>query len=198
MELPDFLGRVLSRLPATPPTSFFVTSWSHGGRPTDEGLGLLPIPGLDPAKALDAVMDVDHYVGNLEHCAVCRSIRDPRFVPPAKVRFYQRIDLPVLGSVQHELVLERLGEHRGYQCAGWSILTPETSALNPKEGFRSDYSHGLWLAAPGILGYALGSAPRREDVGFLKFKALTTGADAAAKSVLRANIEGLGRWAARR
>ena len=54
------------------------------------------------------------------------------------------------------------------------------------------------VAAPGRLGYALGSAPRRDDVGFLKFKAMTAGADAAATRVLRANIEGLGRWAARR
>lgn len=198
MELPGFLQRVLTHLPAAPPSDFYTAQWPHGGRPTEEGLGILPIPGLVPEKAIDAVMDVDHYVGNLEHCTVCRSIPDPRFVPPQKVRFYQRIDLPLLGAVQHELVLERLGTHRGYLVAGWSILTPETSALNVKDGFRSDYSHGLWLAAPGVLGYALGSAPRRDDVGFLKFKALTTGADAAAKRVLRSNIEGLGRWAARR
>ncbi len=198
MELPGFLERVLAHVPATPPTAFFFAHWPHGGRPTEEGVGILPIPGLDPAKAIDAVMDVDHYVGNLDHCAVCRSIKDPRFVPPAKVRFYQKVELPILGAVHHELVLERLGEHRGYQTAGWSILTPETSALSAKDAFRSEYSHGVWLAAPGLLGYALGSAPRRDDVGFLKFKALTAGADAAATRVLRANIEGLGRWAARR
>lgn len=198
MELPAFLDRVLAHLPATAPTTFGHTQWPHGGRPTDEGVAWLPIPGLDPAKAIDAVMDVDHYVGNLEHVAVCRSIKDPRFVPPEKVRFYQRVDIPVLGGVHHELVLERLGSHRGFLAAGWSILTPETSALSAKEAFRSDYSHGVWLAAPGLLGYALGSAPRRDDVGFLKWKALTAGADAAASRVLRANLEALGRWAAKR
>jgi hypothetical protein len=35
-------------------------------------------------------------------------------------------------------------------------------------------------------------------VGFLKWKALTSGADAAASRVLRANVEGMARWAARR
>lgn len=198
MELPAFLDRVLAHLPATPPSSLTFSHWPHGGRQTDEALALLPIPGLDPARALDAVMDVDHYVGNLDHVATCRSIKDPRFVAPDKVRFYQRIDIPMLGGVHHELVLERLGTHRGYAAAGWSILGPETNALSAKEAFRSEYSHGVWLAAPGVLGYALGSAPRREDVGFLKWKALTSGADAAASRVLRANLEGLGRWAARR
>ncbi len=198
MELPGFLQRVLAHLPATPPAGFHAVQWSHGGRPTDEALAMLPIPGLNPAKAIDAVMDVNHYVGNLDHVAACRSVADPRFVLPEKVRFYQRVDIPLLGAVHHELVLERLGEHKGYLAAGWSILTPETSALSAKEGFRSDYSHGVWLAAPGRLVYALGSAPRRDDVGFLKWKALTSGADAAASRVLRANLEGLGRWAAKR
>ena len=100
MELPGFLERVLAHLPAAPPTSFFFTHWAHGGRPTDEGVGILPVPGLDPDKAIDAVMDVDHYRGNLEHCAVCRSIKDPRFVPPQKVRFYQKIDVPLLGATE--------------------------------------------------------------------------------------------------
>ena len=198
MELQAFLQRVLAHLPASTPAGFHTAQWAHGGRPTNEALAMLQLPGLDPAKAIGAVMDVDHYVGNLAHVTVCRSIPDPRFVPPAKVRFYQRIDIPLLGAVHHELVLERLGDHRGLTAAGWSILTPETSALSAKEGFRSDYSHGLWLAAPGRLVYALGSAPRREDVGFLKWKALTSGADAAAARVLRANLEGLGRWAAQR
>ena len=54
------------------------------------------------------------------------------------------------------------------------------------------------FAAPGLVGYALGSAPKREDVGFLKWKALTTGADVAASKVVKTNIEGMARWAARR
>lgn len=193
-----FLDRVLRNLPASPPTEFRFWHWNHGGRPTDEGFALLPVPGLDPAKVIDAVMDVDRYVGNVEHVTVCRSKPDPRFVPPAAVRFYQKIELPMLGAVHHELVLRRLGERDGYQVAAWDILRAETDALSAKEGFRSDYSQGAWLAAPGVIGYALASAPKRDDVGFLKWKALTTGADVAASRVLRANLEGMARWSQRR
>jgi hypothetical protein len=193
-----FLERVLARLPATPPQAFTFVHWNHAGRPTDEGFGIMPVPGLVPEKAIDAVMDVDHYVGNLDHVAACRSIPDPRFTPPEAVRFYQKLDLPLIGALQHELVLTRQGTHQGYLCAVWDILARETDALATRDGFRSDYSHGAWLAAPGMLGYALGSAPRRGDVGFLKWKALTTGADVAASRVLRANLQALSRWAARR
>ncbi|MCB9671794.1 MAG: hypothetical protein H6734_20115 [Alphaproteobacteria bacterium] len=195
MEHKDFLERVLARLPATTPTSFQFQSWSHAGRPTDEGFGICPVPGVDPEKLIDAVMAVDSYVGNVEHVAECRSISDSRFVPPEAVRFYQRVDIPVLGAVHHELVLHRMGEHGGYHVAAWHVLRSETDALSTKQGFRSDYNFGAWLVKPGVLGYALSSAPKRDDVGFLKWKALTKGADAAAGRVVKANIEGMARWA---
>lgn len=198
MEHEAFVDRVMRRLPASPPREFFFTSWSHAGRPTEEGFGLMAIPGLDPDKVIDAIMDVDHYVGNVEHVAVCRSVADDRFEPPDAVRFYQKLNLPVLGSIHHELVLHRIGERDGYHIAAWDVLRAETDRLSAREGFRSDYNHGAWLAAPGVLGYALGSAPQRNDVGFLKWKALTKGADVAASRVLKANIQGMGRWAARR
>ena len=67
-----------------------------------------------------------------------------------------------------------------------------------KTGARSEYNVGAWLIGNGTLGYALSSAPRRDDVGFLKFKALTSGADAAASRVVKSNIEGMARWAAKR
>lgn len=198
MEVNEFLERVLKHLPAKAPTQFEFVHWAHGGRATEEGFAVMPFPGLDPAKVIDAVMDVDHYVGNLDHVAVCRSIPDPRFVPPEKVRFYQRIDVPVVGAIHHELALQRLGTHKTFEVAGWDVLRAETDALSPKDGYRSDYSHGVWLARPGILGYALGSAPKRDDVGFLKWKALTAGADAAASRVLKANLEAMARWASKR
>jgi hypothetical protein len=81
--------------------------------------------------------------------------------------------------------------------AAWDLLRPETDALSAKDGMRSDYSQGCWLAAPGVIGYAFASAPKREDVGLLKWKAMTSGADAAAPKMLQANIEGMGRWAAK-
>ncbi|MCB9688334.1 MAG: hypothetical protein H6735_25065 [Alphaproteobacteria bacterium] len=198
MEHLEFVDRVLSHLPASKPSDYFVAHWPHAGRPTEEAVGLVPVAGADPARVMDAVMDVDHYVGNVEHVKVCRAVADSRFQAPDAVRFYQKIDLPLLGSLHHELVLHRLGERNGWHVAAWHLLRPETDALNPKEGFRSDYNHGAWFAAPGYVAYALGSCPKRDDVGFLKWKALTSGADAAASRVLKANIEGMARWASRR
>jgi len=198
VEHQAFVERVLQHLPSSPPSSFTFSSWSHAGRPTEEGFGLLPVPGVDPDKLIDAVMDVDHYVGNVEHVAACRSIADERFQPPEAVRFYQKVDIPMLGAVHHELVLHRLGTRGDYLVAAWDLLRDETDALSAKEAFRSDYNHGAWFAAPGLVGYALGSAPKRGDVGFLKWKALTKGADVAASRVVKANIEGMSAWAARR
>jgi hypothetical protein len=198
MEHLAFVDRVLAHLPKSPPKAFTFSAWSHAGRPTEEGFGLLPMAGVDPQKLIDAVMDVDRYVGNVQHVSVCRAIADARFSPPAAVRFYQRVDIPVLGAVHHELVLHRVGERDGYLVAAWDILRSETDALSSKEGFRSDYNHGAWFAGHGLVGYALGSAPKRDDVGFLKWKALTAGADAAASRVVQANIEGMAKWASRR
>lgn len=198
MEHTAFVDRVFSRLPSSTPSGLVFESWSHAGRPTDEGFGLLPVPGVDPEKLIAAVMDVDAYVGNVQHVSACRSIADDRFQPPQAVRFYQKVDIPVLGSVHHELVLHDLGERDGWRVAAWHVLRAETDALSTKEGFRSDYNIGAWLVKPGLVGYALASAPKRGDVGFLKWKALTAGADAAAKRVLKQNIEGMAAWAMRR
>lgn len=198
MEHEAFVDRVLQRLPSGAPQGFSFQSWKHAGRPTEEGFGMVSIPGVDPDRVAAAVMDLDHYVGNVEHVSECRIIADDRFQPPSAARFYQRVDIPLLGTVHHELVLHDLGEKQGYRVLAWHVLRAETDALSPKTGFRSDYNHGAWLAAPGRLGYALGSAPKRDDVGFLKWKALTRGADAAASRVLKANIEGMAAWAARR
>jgi hypothetical protein len=197
-EYEDFVARVFKQLPSTPPADFVFKHWSHAGRPTEEGFGLMPIAGADPEKVIAAVMDVGHYVGNIEYVAECRAVPDPRFTAPREVRFYQRIDLPLLGAIHHHLVLRRLEARAGYEIAAWEILRSETDALPHKDAYRSDYSHGAWLVAPGVVGYALGSAPKRDDVSFLKWKALTSGADAAASRVLKSNIEGMARWAKRR
>jgi hypothetical protein len=142
-------------------------------------------------------MDVDNYVGAIAHVAENRSVADPAHAPPQAVRFYQRLKIPLLGAVHHELVLERLGTIQGYEVACWHMLERETSALKSKGVIRSQYNDGLWLVAPGVVGYGLSSAPRRDDVGFLKWKAMTAGADAAAPKVVRDNIEGMAAWAAR-
>jgi hypothetical protein len=193
----SFLERVLARIPAGDITDYHFDHWGHGDKPTDEGVGLLPVPGIDPEKVLERVFDVDNYERNIQHVAECRAIKDERFQPPDKVRFYQRIKIPVLGDVHHELVLERAGEHQGFQVAVWHMLEPETNQLSKKKGIRSQYNDGAWLVKPGLVGYALSSAPRRDDVGYLKWKALTAGADAAASRVVRDNIEGMAEWSRR-
>jgi len=198
MESEAFVTRVLARLPRTTPSDFEFQSWKHADLPTNEGFGIGPVPGLDPARLADAVMDLDHYVGNVEHVAESRTIADDRFTAPDAVRFYQRVDIPMLGAVQQELVIRRFGEREGFTVIAWELLKPETDALNPKRGFRSDVNRGAWFAKPGVLGYALGSAPKRGDVGFIKWKALTKGADAAASRVIKGNILGMARWASRR
>lgn len=197
MEAQAFVDRLFQRLPRLTPTDYVFFSWSHAGRPTSEGFGLCPIPGMNASKVVDAIMDVDHYKGNVEHVTECRSVPDARYTAPQQVRFYQRVDIPMLGSIHHELLFTRLGSRQGYEVLAWDLLKPETEALGNSKGARSDYNVGAWLVGNGVLGYALASAPRRDDVGFLKFKALTSGADAAAKQVVKANIEGMARWASR-
>lgn len=197
MEHEAFVQRALSHLPAAPPPQWEFWHWKHAGRPTEEGVGGLPVAGVDVDKLVAAVLDVDHYVGNVEHVGISRSIPDPRF-GAGSVRFYQKLDLPVLGAIHHELVLHDLGTKGPWRVVAWSVLRAETDGLSPKVGFRSDYNHGAWFIAPGFVAYGLGSAPKREDVGMLKWAALTAGADVAASRVVKANIEGMVRWANRR
>lgn len=191
----EFLNRVLMKLPQGPLNDYFFGSWNDSGKPTDEGVGLLPCPGVDPNNVIRRVLDVDHYVGNVGHVEECRAISDARFAAPEQVRFYQRIKIPILGSIHHELVLTDGGTVDGYRVAYWSCLDSETAALDGKRAARSQYSVGAWLAKTGVVGYALSSAPRRDDVGFLKWKALTKGANAGASLVLRDNIKGMADWA---
>ena len=76
-------------------------------------------------------------------------------------------------------------------------MHPGTANLDKKQGARSDYNVGAWLLKDDAVGYALSSAPKRDDVGRLKFAALTKGADAGATQVVQANIEGMIRWSRR-
>ncbi|MCB9765815.1 MAG: hypothetical protein H6739_38930 [Alphaproteobacteria bacterium] len=197
MEATAFVDRVFQHLPGTPVSRFTFSSWSHGGRPTAEGFGLLPVGPVDADGVIARVMDVDHYVGNVAHVDACRSIADARFQPPQAVRFYQLINLPVLGGLHNELVLTDGGTRDGWRFAYWGMLGPETQALSGRTAARSAYNVGAWLAKDGVVGYALSSAPSKDDVGRLKFAAMTRGADAAAPKVVKDNIEGMVRWARR-
>ena len=196
-DVTAFLDDIFARLPAQPVSAYTFQSWERAGKPTSEGFGLLPISGLDNEKVIGRVMDVDHYVGNIDYVAECRTTADGRFAPPQSVRFYQRVDVPMLGAVQHELVLVDGGTRNGYRYAYWYSLESETNALDTDVGARSDYSHGAWVVGNGMLGYALSNAPIRDDVSWAKWQAMTTGADLTAKPVVKANIEGLAAWAQR-
>ena len=197
MEGQAFLDRVFARLKTAQRNGYHFDHWSFGGKPTDEGIGVLAMPGVDAEKLIARVMDVDHYRGNIDHVLESRSVKDARFTPPQQVRFYQRIDIPLLSELHQELVLVDGGTRDGWRYAWWYLLDKETEILSPKVAARSGYNFGGWFVAPGVVAYALSSAPRKEDLGFLKWKALTTGADAAASKVVRANIEGMSRWASR-
>ncbi len=195
-DVTAFLNDIFARLPAQTVSEYTFQSWERPGRPTSEGFGLAPI-SVNPEKVITRVMDVDHYVGNIDYVAECRTIQDPAYSPPQSVRFYQRVDVPMLGAVQHELVLVDGGTRNGYRYAYWYLLEGPTNALDTSVGARSDYSMGAWVAGNGMLGYALSNAPIRDDVSWAKWQAMTTGADLTAKPVVLANIEGLAAWANR-
>ncbi len=197
MSAAEFLDRLFRRVPASPGAKFSFASWNHAGRPTSEGFGMLPSPGIDVDRMVARIMDTGSYVGNIDYVVESRVIADPAYVPPAAVRFYQRIKVPVLAEIHMELVLTDFGERAGYRVLGWHQLDGPTAALSAKKGARSEYNVGAWLLRPDAVGYALSSAPRKEDVGRLKFAALTRGADAGAAQVVKANIEGMIRWAKR-
>jgi len=198
MAADEFLDRVLKRVPRGGLSAYHFESWRYADKPTKEALGMLPLHGVDPDKFIACVMDADGYVGRIDHVIECRSIADDRFQPPEQVRFYQKINVPVVSKIQQELVLVDHGERDGFRIATWYQLDDETAALNPKVAGRSDFNIGAWLAKDGLAGYALSSAPRRKDVGLIKFKALTKGADVVAPKVFKGNIEGMAAWARQR
>ncbi|MEO0602963.1 MAG: hypothetical protein AAF211_16095 [Myxococcota bacterium] len=197
MNPQPFVDRVFARL-STAPDNYEFQHWNHDGRPTDEGFGLIQVADVDPERLVAAVLDVDSYVGNIDHVKECRTIADDRFDGTTKKRFYQRIELPMLGAVHHELGIADLGERDGFRVVAWDVLRAETDALSAKQGFRSDYNQGAWLVKPGVVGYALSSAPKRNDVGFLKWQALTKGANAAASAVVKGAISGMVAFSNRR
>src|SRR5687768_17331741 len=124
----DFVKRVLER--ARPNVrEYTFASWSAAGKTTQEALGLLPVPNADAEKVLTRVMDVGRYVGNIDHVVECRVVPDAAHQPPNAVRFYQRIKVPLLGELHHELVMRRV-EQGGWKIAAWELLPRETEALS--------------------------------------------------------------------
>lgn len=194
MSSAAFVDRVLRNLPRWG-SGFAFASWKQAGKVTKEGVGILAT-SVDVDRVVARVMDVDHYVGNVDYVETCRSISDPGHEPPKSARFYQKIKLPVIGALHHELVLEDLGERDGWRVLGW-YLHRDAAKLSARDGARAAYNDGAWLIRPEAVGYALSSAPLKDDVGRLKFAALTKGADAGASKAIQANIEGMLAWSRR-
>lgn len=196
MSAADFVDRFMAQVPGLGPEPFSFAAWRHAGRPTNEGVGVLRGVRVDVDKLVERIMDVGAYQGSIDFVEESRVLPGPDHKPPGQVAFYQRLKMPVLGALQMELVLTDFGERDGYRILAWHQLDG-TRALNPRKGARTDYNLGGWLIKDDAVGYALSSAPRRDDVGRLKFAALTKGADAGAAKMVRANIEGVVRWSAR-
>jgi hypothetical protein len=197
LEVREFLGRVLDKVPeaGTGVTDYQFRHWEWKGKPTHEAVGLKAIPGVDSHQFIARVMDVDRYLGNLAHVEACRSEQDPAFTPPEKVRFFQLVSVPGVAKIQYELVLVDSGTVKGYRVAYWYLLKDKTQSLDPKVAARSDFNIGAWLVAPGVVGYALSSCPKRDDVNALQWFSLTSGANALAKKVVEDNIDGMAAWA---
>ena len=139
-------------------------------------------------------MDVDGYEGHIAHVETCRSLRDPAPERPESIHLFQRIKVPGVAKLQHELVLVDAGTLKGYRIAYWYLLGPETESLDPQAGARSEFNVGAWLVAPGVVGYALSTWPRRNDMNALQWVLLTSGADGLAKKVVEGNIDGIAAW----
>lgn len=103
-----------------------------------------------------------------------------------------------VSSVQVALHLEDIGQHEGFRVVGWNQDDTRTEALDPKDGgIRTEYSVGAWLMRPDEVGYALSSAPRKRDVGTIKYALMTKGADATAGTAISSNIDAMVAWSKR-
>jgi hypothetical protein len=198
-EVREFLGRALSRLPdgGAEVAGYRFHHWKSGDKPTHEAVGVKAVRGVDPETFLARVMSVDGYVGPIAHVEECRSERDGAPGPPRRVRFYQAVRIPGVARVQQELVLVDAGTIQGYRVAYWYLIKDRTDSLGARGGARSAFNVGAWFAAPGVVGYALSSWPRRSDVNALQWASLTTGSNALARKVVEGNIDGMAAWAMR-
>jgi hypothetical protein len=196
-EVREFLGRVLEKIPdsGTDVSGYQFQHWEWEGKSTREAVGIKATPGVDPRQVIARVMDIDRYPGNIAHVEASRSEQDAAFSAPEQVRFYQLISVPGVAKVQHELVLVNAGTIKGYRLAYWYLLKDQTQSLDPKVAARSDFNIGAWLVAPSAVGYALSSWPKRDDVNAFQWLSMTTGANAFAKKVVEANIDGMTAWA---
>ena len=193
----DFIDRVFEHIPRSAPTKYNFECWRFGNKPTSEGLGLLPVR-VDVEQVVAAILDLDHYVGNIDHVLEAHTIQDALHKPPKVLHCYELVEIPVVAKIHNEFLLEDRGERQGFRVVAWTQLDDATTRLNPKKAARGDFNEGAWLIKPDLLGYTLTSSPWREDVGLLRFTALTKGADALAPNIFKANLECMLKWLGRR
>ncbi len=192
MSAEEFLGRVFDHIPELNRSGGFShRSWSYGGRPTKEGIGLLPVD-IDIESMVTCILNVEEYPRNVRYVESVE-ILDRR--ADNDFTYVQRLSLPMLGGLQMALRLVDLGERGGYHVVAWHQDDEATDALDKKRGgARTQYNLGAWLLKEHEVIYALASAPRKADVGSLKFAVMTKGAEATASEVLKSNIEGMVAW----
>jgi len=56
MEHEAFVDRLLSHLGSGSAGAYRFEGWNHAGRPTKEGVAMMSIAGVEPAKIIDAVI----------------------------------------------------------------------------------------------------------------------------------------------
>lgn len=194
MSADEFLDRVFEHVDRLSRSGFSHKSWRYAQRPTKEGVGLLPVE-VDVEGMVGRILDVEGYPRNVRYVESVE-ILDRR--SDTDFTYVQRLSLPALGGLQMALNLVDIGERGGYRVVAWHQDDAATEALDRKRGGgRTQYNLGAWLLKPTEVLYALSSAPRKEDVGSLKFAIMTKGAEATASEVLKSNIEGMVTWSKR-
>ena len=192
MSADSFLDRVFEHIPDLSREKFNYTSWRFEKRPTGEGVALVPESDVDVEKIIACILNVEAYPQNVryvESTEVLQRRSDTDFT------YVQKLDLPLLGGIQTAINLADYGERDGYRIVAWDQNDEATEALDKKKGgARTQYNLGAWLVKPNEVLYSLSSAPRKADVGSLKFAVMTKGADATAGEVLKSNIDGMVAW----
>jgi hypothetical protein len=188
----EFLDRVFARMADfTRKPGFTSEAWTYNNRPTKEGLGRLPIE-IDVEAMVSRILDVEEYPRNVRYV---ESVEILRRRSPSDFTYVQKMSLPVLGGLQCALNLTDTGEREGFRVVAWSQDDDATQALDKKTGgARTTYNLGAWILKPTEVWYALSSAPRKDDVGSLKFAIMTKGGEVTAGEVLRGNIAGMVAW----
>lgn len=191
----EFLDRVFAHIGDIPEKSGFShTSWSHEGRPTSEAIGRYPVD-IDIEAMVSRILDVEGYKSNVDYV---ESIEVLDRTSDSDFTYVQKLSLPVLGGLQMALHLADVGEREGYRVVAWEQDDAATDALDKKNGgARTQYNLGAWLLRSDLVLYALSSAPRKKDVGSLKFAVMTKGGEATASEVLKGNIKGMVAWSQR-